>query len=97
MRTRSARGTAGPARPGDRLQSSSSSEGGTDQERSSLLETESAVQSAAQMSANMLDLEEPVLSISDKRIRSLIAQCTTEKMLVDNTLKDLSKQAIQTR
>ena len=88
MRTRSARGTAVPAQPGDRTQSSSSSEGGTDTERSSLLESESAVQ----LSANMPDLEEPVLSIGDKRIRSLIAQCTTEKMLVDNTLKDMSTQ-----
>ena len=84
MRTRSARGEAGPAQPGDRLQSSSSSEGGTDTERSSLLEAETAVQ----LSANMIDLEEPVLSIGDKRIRSLIAQCTTEKMLIDNTLKE---------
>ena len=69
MRTRSARGTAVPAQPGDRTQSSSS-EGGTDTERSSLLESESAVQ----VSANLPDLEEPVLSIGDKRIRSLIAQ-----------------------
>ena len=88
LRTRGVRGEAGPSQPGDRLQSSSS-EGGTDQERSSLVEAESA----DSLSANMIDLEEPVLSIGDKRIRSLMAQCTTEKMLIDNTLKDLSKQA----
>ena len=46
------------------------------------------------MSANeLLDLEEPVLEVTDKRIRNLMAQSTTEKMILENTLKDLNKQA----
>ena len=90
MRTRGMRGGEAASRAGDRLQSSSS-EGPTDQERSSLMEPETA----DLLSANngILDLEEPVLSVGDKRIRSLMAQSTTEKMLLDNTLKDLTKQA----
>ena len=46
------------------------------------------------MSANgLLDLEEPVLLVTDKRIRNLMAQSTTEKLVLENTLKDLHKQA----
>ena len=90
MRTRGMRGEAGPGPDGARLDSSSS-ESTTDQERSSLIGPETA----DTLSANsaMLDLEEPVLTIADKRIRSLLAQSTTQKMLLDNTLKDLAKQA----
>ena len=90
MRTRGMRGEAGLGPDGARLDSSSS-ESTTDQERSSLIGPETA----DTLSANsaMLDLEEPVLTIADKRIRSLLAQSTTQKMLLDNTLKDLAKQA----
>ena len=74
MRTRGMRGEAGPGQDGARLDSSSS-ESTTDQERSSLIGPETA----DTLSANsaMLDLEEPVLTIADKRIRSLLAQSTT--------------------
>ena len=65
MRTRGMRGEAGPGQDGARLDSSSS-ESTTDQERSSLIGPETA----DTLSANsaMLDLEEPVLTITDKRI-----------------------------
>ena len=80
MRTRGMRGEAGPGQAGARLESSSS-ESATDQERSSLIEPETADSLSA--NSGMLDLEEPVLSIGDKRIRSLMAQSTTEKMLLE--------------
>ena len=90
MRTRGMNGEAGPGQAGARLESSSS-ESATDQERSSLIEPETADSLSA--NSGMLDLEEPVLTIADKRIRNLMAQSTTEKMLLDNTLKDLTRQA----
>ena len=90
MRTRGMRGETGQGQDGARLESSSSEDQTTDQERSSVTDP-----AADSMSANggMLDLEEPVLVITDKRIRNLMAQSTTEKMVLENTLKDLDKQA----
>ena len=58
-------------------------------ERSSVTEP-----AADSMSANgLLDLEEPVLLVTDRSIRNLMAQSTTEKLVLENTLKDLHKQA----
>ena len=93
MRMRGMRGETGQGQDGatqHRLESSSSEGQTTDQERSSMTEP-----TADSMSANggLLDLEEPVLVITDKRIRNLMAQSTTEKMVLENTLKDLDKQA----
>ena len=90
MRTRGMRGETGQGQDGARLESSTSEDMTTDQERSSVTDP-----AADSMSANggMLDLEEPVLVITDKRIRNLMAQSTTEKMVLENTLKDLDKQA----
>ena len=89
MRTRGMRGETGQSKDGARLESSSSEDMITDQERSSVTDP-----AADSMSANggLLDLEEPVLVITDKRIRNLMAQSTTEKMVLENTLKDLDKQ-----
>ena len=65
-----------------RLESTSSEEQTTEHERSSVTEP-----AADLMSANgLLDLEEPVLLVTDKRIRNLMAQSTTEKMVLENTL-----------
>ena len=93
MRTRGMRGETGPGQDGARLESSSS-EGTTDQERSSVTEP-----AADSMSANggLLDLEEPVLTITDKRIRSLMAQSTTEKMLLDKHPKGSRQTSTETQ
>ena len=91
MRMRGMRGETGQGQDGAIQQSlgNSSSEGQTtDQERSSVTEP-----AADSVSANgLLDLEEPVLLVTDKRIRNLMAQITTEKMVLENTLKDLKNK-----
>ena len=76
-----------------RLDSGSSEEQTTDQEnRSSVIETSADLMSA-KMNTGFLNLEEPVLLVTDRRIRNLMAQSNTEKMVLENTIKDLNKQA----
>ena len=100
MRTRAlSRVTAGQT--GDalihRLDSGSSGGQTTDsEERSSLSET-SADQLSAKLNTSFLNQDEPVLMITDKRIRNLMAQTNTEKMVLENTIRDLTKQADQHR
>ena len=90
MRTRGMRDETGQGQAGagqHRLESTSSEEQTTEHERSSVTEP-----AADLMSANgLLNLEEPVLLVTDKRIRNLMAQSTTEKMVSENTLKDSNK------
>ena len=38
-------------------------------------------------------MEEPVLTITDRRIKTLVAQTNMEKMRLDTAIKDLDKQA----
>ena len=50
--------------------------------------------SAAQSEAGfLLDMEEPVLTVTDRRIRKLVAETNMEKMRFDTAIKDLDKQA----
>ena len=39
------------------------------------------------------NIEEPVTTITDQRIKTLLAKTNMEKMMLDNSLKDLNKQA----
>ena len=99
MRTRS-QGLPAVSQPGSG-QIRDASGGGVsnhnNEERSSLQFTEEGsadIQSAAQSEAGfLLDMEEPVLTVSDRRIRKLVAETNMEKMRFDTVIKDLDKQA----
>ena len=75
-----------------RIESESAEEQTTDQDRSSVTDP-SADFMSAKLNNSFLNLEEPVLLVTDRRIRNLMAQSTTEKLVLENTLKDLNKQA----
>ena len=39
------------------------------------------------------DISEPVLKVTDRRIRSLLAKTTTDKMLLNSSIEELQKMA----
>ena len=69
--------------------------GGADtevQEKSSLSNTVTADNLSAQADTGSQNMYKPVLTITDNRIRTLLAQTNMEKMMLDNSIKDLNKQ-----
>ena len=82
--------------PGDESLDGATSGAGEDREERSSVNPESGERSAelsAQQTTSFLNMEEPVLTVNDKRIRTLMAQTTTEKMRLDNAIRELTVQA----
>ena len=77
--------------PGEELLDGATSGGGTDSEERSSVNQDTGERSAdlsAQQATGFLNMDEPVLTVTDKRIRTLMAQTTTEKMRLDNAIRD---------
>ena len=82
--------------PGDESLDGATSETERNLEERSSVNPESGERSAelsAQQTTSFLNMEEPVLTVNDKRIRTLMAQTTTEKMRLDNAIRELTVQA----
>ena len=88
MRTRST------SRTQARVEQDGAGSGGTESsnasERSSSQESQVSV---VEIAADVQPEDEPVLTVSDRRIRTLVAQTNMEKMRLDTAVKDLDIQA----
>ena len=82
--------------PGDESLDGATSGAERDLEERSSVNPESGERSAelsVQQTTSFLNMDEPVLTVNDKRIRTLMAQTTTEKMRLDNAIRELTVQA----
>ena len=73
------------------LDGATSGETDRDSEERSSVNQDTGERSAdlsAQQATGFLNMDEPVLTVTDKRIRTLMAQTTTEKMRLDNAIRD---------
>ena len=98
MRTRS-QGYQPPSPGGGVSDDSAPGGGGTEQpqletgERSSVMPPTTSQTQPEVMSATMPDISEPVIKASDRRIRTLLAQTSTGKMMLDTHLTEMTKMA----
>ena len=61
-------------------------------ERSSMM-APNPTQTQPRLSATVRDIVEPVISASDRRIKSFLAQTSMGKMMLDNHIKEMTKMA----